>query len=462
MTKLKKALGLRDLVLLNVATIIGLSSLTQAAQFGWSSLVLWIIAAVFFLIPSSFMVIDLNSRVPGIGGFYLWVKSAFGEWHGFLAAWCYWLSAIVWFPTVLFTISLSALYMFGDQWLHLKDNFWFASILSMALLWFTVILNVFGLKFGKWIQNIGAISLWVLFALLAIASFYQLLTNGSSQEISMERFIPDFGDFGVLPFFAAITFSFGGLELSSVMSTEMKDSKRIMTKAIFISALIVLALYTIGTFSLLIAIPEGQVGIIDGIAQNFYILTEQLDWPFLGPVGALLVTLGTLGLFAAWMNGNARLPFAIGIDNYLPPVLGKVHPKFGTPYISLIVQGVLVSILLLIAVSGTKIQEAYSLLYDMSVLLYFIPFIYMFSCFIWHSLKNTGGSSPLSFFEKKKMMVWVFGLMALSVILLSLVLAVMPSNVIGDKTSFYLKISCVTAVLIGIGLILFKLKKMYK
>lgn len=462
MTKLKKALGLRDLVLLNVATIIGLSSLTQAAQFGWSSLVLWILAAVFFLIPSSFMVIDLNARVPGIGGFYLWVKSAFGEWHGFLAAWCYWLSAIVWFPTVLFTIALSALYIFGDQWLHLKDSFWFASILSLSLLWFTVLLNVYGLKFGKWIQNIGALSLWLLFALLAIASLYQLLTNGSSHEVAPDKFIPDFTDFGLLPFFAAITFSFGGLELSSVMSTEMKDAKKIMTKAVVLSALLVLALYTIGTFSLLVAIPEGQVGIIDGIAQNFYLLTEQLGWSFLGPLGALLVALGTLGLFAAWMNGNARLPFAIGIDNYLPPILGKVHPKFGTPYIALLVQGVLVSILLLIAVSGTKIQEAYSLLYDMSVLLYFIPFLYMFCAFIWHNVKKTGGSSVLPLFSKNKYAVWVFGIMALSVILLSIVLAVIPSNVVGDKGSFYFKISIVTTLLIGIGLVLFKLKKIYR
>lgn len=462
MSQLKKALNLRDLVLLNVATIIGLSSLTQAAQFGWSSLVLWILAAVFFLIPSSFMVIDLNSRVQGFGGFYLWVKTAFGERHGFLAAWCYWLSAIVWFPTVLFTIALSTLYIFGDQWLHLKDNFWFASLLSLGMLWLTVLLNVIGLKFGKWIQNIGAISLWILFALLAAASIYHLITKGSSHDILATSFFPDFTNLGLLPFFAAITFSFGGLELSSVMSTEMKDAKKIMTKAVYFSALIVLALYTIGTFSLLIAIPEGEVGIIDGIAQNFYVLSNQLDWPLLGPFGALLVALGTLGLFAAWMNGNARLPFAIGIDNYLPPILGKVHSKYGTPYIALLVQGVLVSILLLIAVSGTKIQEAYSLLYDMSVLLYFIPFAYMFSAFIWHNSKNTGGSSVIKFFEKTKFMVWLFGIMALSVILLSIVLAVIPSNIVGNKMSFYIKISSVTVTLIGIGLLLFHLKKVYK
>ena len=461
MTKLKKALGLKDLVLLNIATIIGLSSLTQAAQFGWSSLVLWIVAAVFFLIPSSFMVIDLNARIKGLGGFYSWVKTAFGEWHGFLAAWCYWISAIVWLPTVLFTLSLSALYIFGDQWLFLKDNFWFTALLSLGMLWLTVILNIYGLSIGKWIQNIGGVAVWLLFGLLAIASCYQFFSNGSSQEMNTAKFIPDLTDFGVLPFFAAITFSFGGLELSSVMSSEIKGTKNLMTKAVLVSAVLVVILYTIGTFSLLVAIPEGEVSIIDGIAQNFYVLTETLNWPFLGPLGALLVALSTLGLFAAWMNGNARLPFAIGIDSYLPPVLGKVHPKYGTPYIALLVQGGIVTLLLIIAVSGTKIQEAYSLLYDMSVLLYFIPFLYMFSAFLWHNYKNTGDTNHTGLFKKNSKWPWLLGIMALAVVVLSLILAIMPSNAVGDPSSFYFKITGVTSLLIGIGWLLFKLKKVY-
>ncbi|NQZ45368.1 MAG: amino acid permease [Flavobacteriaceae bacterium] len=462
MAQLKKVLGLRDLVLLNIATIIGLSSLTQAAQFGWSSLGLWVLAAVFFLIPSGFMVIDLSSRVKGVGGFYLWVKTAFGEWHGFLAAWCYWVSALVWFPTVLFTISLSTLYVFGEEWLYLKDDFWFTSLFSLALLWVTVGLNIRGLRFGKWIQNIGAISIWLLFLLLAVASLFQFIKNGSTQDPSLNSFVPDFGDFGLLPFFAAITFSLGGLELSSMMGSEIKDPETKLPKAVLLSAIAVLVLYLIGTFSLLIAIPEGEVGIIDGIAQNFFVLTGTLDWPFLGPLGALLVAFGTLGLFAAWMNGNARLPFAIGIDSYLPPVLGKVHPKYGTPYVALWVQGALVSVLLVIAVSGTKIQEAYSLLYDMSVLLYFIPFLYMFAAFFWHNYRNTGGRSGVPLFNKRKMLPWFFAFSALSVILLSLVLAVMPSNVVGDKLGFYIKITSVTLVLIGLGFALYTFKNKYR
>ena len=186
------------------------------------------------------------------------------------------------------------------------------------------------------------------------------------------------------------------------------------------------------------------------------------NWPFLGPLGALLVAFGTLGLFAAWMNGNARLPFAIGIDSYLPPVLGKVHPKYGTPYVALWVQGALVSVLLVIAVSGTKIQEAYSLLYDMSVLLYFIPFLYMVAAFFWHYYRNTGGRSGVPLFNKRKMLPWFFAFSALSVILLSLVLAVMPSNVVGDKLGFYIKITSVTLVLIGLGFALYTFKNKYR
>jgi len=73
-TKLKKALGLRDLVLLNIACVIGLSSLAQAVQFGWSSFTLWLLAMVCYLIPSGLLVVDLNARVPGEGGISLFEK----------------------------------------------------------------------------------------------------------------------------------------------------------------------------------------------------------------------------------------------------------------------------------------------------------------------------------------------------------------------------------------------------
>ncbi|NND62480.1 MAG: amino acid permease [Flavobacteriaceae bacterium] len=457
--KLKKALGLRDLVLLNIACVVGLSSLTQAAQFGWASFPLWILAMICYLIPSGLMVSDLNARVPGEGGFYNWTKKAFGEWHGFVAAWCYWLSNIVWFPAILLTIVLSGLYIFGDDYLYLKENFWVAGVISWAVLWFTIILNIYGLKFGKWIQNIGAISLWILFLLLLIVAIYYVINYGSAQPFSSEKLIPDFSDFGILPFFAAITFSFGGLELSSVMSGEIRNPKRNIVRSIIISGIIISILYCVGTFSLLSVIPQGELNIVDGIAQTFFVLNEKTSWPFLGVIGAILVTISTLGLFASWTTGTARLPFVIGLDKYLPAALGKIHPKYGTPYISLLVQGVIISILLGIAISGTLVQDAYSFLYDMSVLLYFIPFLYMFASLLKHNVRNTGGKGGVPLFERYKISVWIVSILGLMVILLSVALAVIPSEIVTNKPLFIIKIVGTTVTLIAIGLLFYYLKR---
>ncbi|NND88972.1 MAG: amino acid permease [Flavobacteriaceae bacterium] len=456
--RLKKALGLRDLILLNIACVVGLSSLTQAAQFGWGSFVLWIAAMVFYLIPSGLMIIDLNSRVPGEGGFYLWTKTAFGEKHAFIAAWCYWLSNIVWFPAVLLTIVLSSLYIFGDQYLDLKEDFWVAGIISLIVLWATILLNIYGLKFGKWLQNIGAIALWLLFGLLFVVALYAFFTVGSAQPFESSKLIPDWTDWGIIPFFAAITFSFGGLELSSVMAGEVKKASKNIIRSVIISAVIIAILYAIGTFSLLVIIPEGDLQIVDGIAQTFYVMDTRIGFPYLGMIGAILVTLSTLGLFASWTTGTARLPFVIGIDRYLPPVLGKIHPRYGTPHIALWVQGILISILLLVAISGTLVEEAYVYLYDMSVLLYFIPFIYMFLALWKHNRRNTGGQSGVAMFRKYPSSArWVV-IMGIAIISLSIILAVIPSEAIENKSLFLVKIVGTTVILMGIGALFFFIK----
>ena len=80
--ELHRALGLRDLVLLNISCIVGLSSLSQVAQFGFGSIALYLLAAIIFLVPSALVVAELNARMPEEGGFYLWTRTAFGDLHG--------------------------------------------------------------------------------------------------------------------------------------------------------------------------------------------------------------------------------------------------------------------------------------------------------------------------------------------------------------------------------------------
>src|SRR5881409_3553563 len=87
--KLVRALKLRDLILFNLVAVLGLRHLGTTARFGPGSLLMWLIAAVFFFIPQGLAVIELSSRFPKEGGIYFWTKHALGEGHGFLCGWCH-------------------------------------------------------------------------------------------------------------------------------------------------------------------------------------------------------------------------------------------------------------------------------------------------------------------------------------------------------------------------------------
>lgn len=115
--QLHRTLGTLDLVFLNVAAIVGLRWLSVAAQIGPSSLTLWALGMVTFLVPAALTVLELSSREPGEGGVYLWSKSAFGEMNAFIAGWSYWISNLVFFPSVLLFAAGTFLYIHGGSWL---------------------------------------------------------------------------------------------------------------------------------------------------------------------------------------------------------------------------------------------------------------------------------------------------------------------------------------------------------
>jgi hypothetical protein len=99
------------LVLLNIAAIVGLRWLSTAAQIGPSSLVLWLLGMLCFVMPMALAVFELSSRLPGEGGLHLWAKAAFGDLHGFVAGWTCWMSNLV------FSARWRSVFAAGILWL---------------------------------------------------------------------------------------------------------------------------------------------------------------------------------------------------------------------------------------------------------------------------------------------------------------------------------------------------------
>ena len=452
---LYRTLGVMDLVFLNIAAILGIRWLSTAAQMGPSSLVLWLLAVVIFFIPSGLTVMELSSRDAGQGGIYLWIKSAFGEQHGFIAGWTYWVNNLFYFPGLLLFIAGAFLFLGGSEWLGLGESAYYNAAFSLTLLWLVIRANIIGLKRGKWIQNIGAMATAAVFVTLLVAGIWAWAQYGSATEFSMPSLLPDLGEFSTLTFFATMTFAFAGLELGPVMGGEIRNPQHSLPRAMLISGLIIATIYILGTGLLMVVVPEGEINVITGIPQALAAIGERVAMPGLAIVGALLVVMSSTGGLGAWISGVARIPYVIGIDRYLPPALGKTHPKWGTPHVALITQGAVVSFLMLAAVTESTIEEAYIMLLDMTIILYFIPFLYMFAALPALRRKAAGDNAGVSLVPGGNAGVWLCSALGFAATLLSVVLAMMPPAGSANPQMFVIKVGGGCLLFVAAGLILY-------
>jgi len=453
---LHRALGVRDIVLINIAAILGVRWLSTAAQMGPSSILLWLLAVVAFFVPSALTVMELSSRQPGEGGIYLWTKSAFGEFHGFVCGWAYWVNNVFYFPSSLLFLAGAFLFIGGEGWLPLGDNTSYNTIFSLVLIWILIGVNIIGVERGKWIAGMGAFASIAVFVLLTITGFWTWSTHGSATQFTAASLIPDAGNFATLTFFATMTFAFAGIELAPAMAGEIKKPKRTIPRAIVISGLVIAFVYVIGTSLVMVAVPEGQVNVITGIPQAFAAIGERISLPWLGALGGLLLVLSSTGGLGAWVTGVARIPYVIGIDRYLPSALGKTHPRYGTPHVSLITQGVVVSLIILIVSAGATVQEAYILLLDLSIVLYFIPFLYMFAALPILRRRARGDNEGVTLVPLGNAGPWLFGGLGFMATMLSVVLAFIPPAGTNNPGLFVFKIAASTLLFVAIGLAFYR------
>ena len=452
---LHRALRLRDLVFFYIACIVSLSSLAQVAQFGFASVSLFALAIVTFLIPSGLMVAELNARMPEEGGLYLWTRTAFGELHGFVAAWSYWIANIVWLPTVALLISTSVLYMFGADALTLADSGLYNATVCLTVIWAITGLNFVGMERAKWVQNVGGAASWASVILLAVVAVFYVARFGSAQPVSVDALVPDLTDLSLIGYFAVVAFCFGGLELAPVMAGEIDDPRRTVPRAILVASVCVGLIYVIGTVALIVALPAGEIGVIEGVAQAFLAMEAALGISGLAAVGAALVAVATLGLFGAWLTGTARIPFVIGIAHYFPDAFAKVHPVHGSPWVSLLLQAGLLTVLLLMAVAGSTVEEAFLVLLDMSIILYFLPFLYMFPAFARLMWRDPPGEGLFAFFARGRVAVLAVTGAGFVTTLVSTIVSAVPTKDVENPELFVLKVVGGAALLIAVGLVIF-------
>ena len=448
-------MGFWDVLLFNIATVLGPRWIAAAGHNGTSSISLWALAALFFFVPGAFVINELSSRFPDEGGLYVWAKEAFGDFHGFVAGWTYWIYTVFYFPGLLLASASMSAYVLGERGAALSQDRTFLLTISLALLLVAVLLNIIGLNIGKWLQNAGGVGTYLPLLMLAGVALLVYFKHGSVTHFTWANMMPTW-NWDTVNFWSQIAFAFTGLELVSAMSEEVRDPRRTLPRAVFGAGAMIAFMYIAGTFAILALVPAADLDPKSGVFHAITLGSVALKLGFLGILAALLVTVGNAGGVGSTVAGIARVPFVVGIDRYLPAAFGKIHPEWKTPYISILVQaGVSGAILLLSQINETT-RGAYQFLIDAAIILYFIPFLYMFAAVIKlarrkdrmeneHAVLVPGGLPG----------VWISGCLGFLIVLIGIAVSLVPPGDSSDKLGFELKLVGGTLASILLGLVLY-------
>jgi amino acid transporter len=433
---LKRELGLRDLTLFAIACIVGVRWIPAAAHAGPGSLTLWLLAAVLFTAPLAVSVAALCAKYPGTGGLYLWTRGDFGPWHGFLCFWIYWMGIALWFPSAAMFYMSVGVYTLGPSYAHLADNRVYLVTASLAAVWIALGTNLAGMKIGKWTENVGGAATWLLAAIFLGVALLIFHRRGSATPIHLR---PEW-NWDTVNFYSTVAYAMTGMEMAGLMGGEIRDPQRTLPRAGWIASAFATLFYSGLTLALILLLPPAQISEMNGFAQAADSASSTLGIWWFAPFIAVMVFITGVGQFGGLGTSVSRLPFAVGVDKLLPAAFGKIHPRWHTPYVSILALGGVASLMLVAIELGDTARAAYQAMVSLMVIAGFIPFIYIF------------GSAWKAGCRLSALCGW-------SVTALALVCSVAPTAEVHNVWLFEAKLAIGTAAVIGSAWLVYPRRK---
>ena len=354
--QLVRTLGLLDVVMIGIAGMIGGAIFVlvgPAIGLAGSAVIIAFIINGIITLFTAMGYAELGSAMPEAGGGYLWVREGLPRPNAFISGWMAWFAHIV--AGSLYAVGygsfqfslLQILGIIGDQPLlgiiHLDKLIAVASIAA-----FTYV-NVKGAsQTSKLGIIVTVIQLGTIFALIG-AGFLTISNNPEWNSNILSNFAP-IGIAGIVAAMGLTFIAFEGYEIIVQTGEEIKNPKKNIPRAIFISLTLVVLLYCLVAFVSIGAIFPQNIGDIPAwkfIGQNGDLGISKAAELFL-PYGFFIILAGGIVSSLAALNAttysSARVAFAMGRHYNLPYQLSEIHHKFKTPYVATIISGILMAV----------------------------------------------------------------------------------------------------------------------
>ena len=338
------------------------------------TLLMLLVLPVVWALPMALVCSELGSALPEEGGYYAWTRRALGEFWGFQCGWWAW--TCQWVDSAVY-IALIQGYV-ATWWPQL--NAWEVWGIGAALIVVFAYTNIRGL-------NIVAISS-VLFTVIIVAPFLVEIVLGFAHwhGTPAQPFLPPGESLGssISLGLAIGVWMYSGYDSMSTLAGEIERPRRIIPRALMIAMPIIVALYFLPTLAGLAGVGSWADWTTSG-GISFVEVARELGGPVLGYVMLGAAVISNMALYQDYLTSGSRPAYAMAQDRLLPRVLYRAHPKYGTPY---------VSILLLAALNLVLIVGTFANLVVIDVVLNMFYYILIFVAAVRLRQKEPGLERP--------------------------------------------------------------------
>lgn len=274
---------------------------------------------------------------------------------------------------------------------------WTKIALGIGITWLTVLIGVLSLELGKWVPNLGAVIKALIMLLIGGAGIVYAVRHGPANDLSLQNLLPSWD--AALGFLPVIVYNFLGFELMSGAGEEMKDPARDVPVAVVTAGVLISAFYLLATFGILAALPQADIGLIEGLLDT---IRQLFGDGGLGDAMVMIVGIGALFTLVAnlvtWSIGANRAAMTAARDGELPAVFGTLHPKHRTPVGAYLLTGI-VSTLVFIGYGliAATAEDLFWALFAFSSIVFLLPYLLMFPAFLTLRRKDVELPRPYRF-----------------------------------------------------------------
>ena len=333
MKKLERSLSLTSVIAISIGGMLGSGIFVlpglAAAKTGSSVWLAYLIAAICIL-PAAFSKSELATAMPSSGGTYVYIERAFGPLFGTIAGFGLWLS-------LLFK-SAFALVGFGAYLsILISIDAGLTKYIAVLFLVLILFLNIMGVK------KVGKVQ--IVIVAISLTSLAMILLFGlprTSSEL-LDPFLLE-GKLGLFSTVAFVYISYAGVTKVAAIAGEIKNPGTNLPRAMILSLFIMTLIYVSIAFVLVGNLPLNE---LQSDIKPIYTISKLLGGDIIGYAAALIGVITLISMANSGVLAASRFPFAMAIDKLLPDFMGKIHSKFLTPVVTIVMTCFLMALVIL-------------------------------------------------------------------------------------------------------------------